>query len=75
MYVKTSPTSFLLKKVLKIDKGSGTPNSKNAGEITDQQITEIAKIKFPEMNAKDLIQAKKSIIATAKSMGIIYKEK
>jgi len=71
---KTPPAAVLIKKALGIEKGSGMPNKEKVGKITKGQIAEIAKTKMPDLNAKDLEQAKKIIIGTAKSMGVEVEE-
>ena len=71
--IKTPPTSFLLKNILNIKKGSSQTNIKIVGEINNAQINEIAKIKIPDLNSCNLEKAKKIIIGTAKSMGIHIK--
>jgi len=68
--IKTPPTSLLLKQAAKIAKGSGEPNREKVGKVTKDQIAEIAKIKMPDLNAKDLEGAMKIIEGTARSMGI-----
>ena len=68
--LKTPPTSFLLKQAAKIAKGSPEPNRIKIGKVTRKQIEEIAKIKMPDLNTKDLQKAMKIIEGTAKSMGI-----
>ena len=68
--VKTPPASVLLKKVAGIIKGSGEPNKEKAGNVTHEQIKEIAQSKLPDLNAIDLEGAIKIIEGTARSMGI-----
>jgi len=68
--VKTPPASVLLKKAAGIIKGSGEPNKEKAGNVTREQIKEIAQSKLPDLNAIDLEGAIKIIEGTAKSMGI-----
>lgn len=68
--LKTPPTSVLLKKAVKIDKGSGEPNKKVAGTITQTQIQEIAEIKLTDLNTKNINAAVKIVAGTAKNMGI-----
>ncbi|MCF7836373.1 50S ribosomal protein L11 [Candidatus Gracilibacteria bacterium] len=70
---KTPPTAELIKKELKLAKGSGTPNKDKVGEITQQQLESIAKIKMPDLNANDIEAAKKIVAGTAKSMGLTVK--
>ncbi len=67
---KTPPTSVLLKKAAKIDKGSGLTKREVVGKVTMEQVKEIAKIKMPDLNTTDIEAAIKTVIGTAKSMGI-----
>jgi len=67
---KTPPAAMLIKKVIKIEKGSGEPNKNKVGKLTEGQLEEIAKIKLPDLNANDLEGAKKIIAGTARSMGV-----
>jgi len=68
--LKTPPASDLLKKAAKIEKGSGEPNKTKAGNVTKQQIKEIAEIKLPDLNANDVEAAMKIIEGSARNMGI-----
>lgn len=70
---KTPPASVLIMKAAKIEKGSGEPNRKKVGSLSMAQIEEIAKLKLPDLNAVDLEAAVKSIMGTARSMGIDVK--
>ena len=67
---KTPPASVLLLKAAKLDKGSGEPNRTKVGKVTKAQVEEIAKLKDPDLTAKDLKAAMKTIMGTARSMGI-----
>ncbi len=67
---KTPPASILLMKAAKAEKGSGVPNKEKVGKVTKAQVEEIAKIKMPDLNAKDMAGAIKTIMGTARSMGI-----
>jgi large subunit ribosomal protein L11 len=67
---KTPPAATLIKKALKLEKGSGEPNKSKVGLLTEQQLEEIAKVKLPDLNAIDLEGAKKIIAGTARSMGV-----
>lgn len=67
---KTPPAAVLLKKAAKIAKGSGDPKRERVGQVTRQQVEEIAKIKMVDLNANDLDAACKIVAGTAKSMGI-----
>ncbi len=67
---KTPPAPVLLKKAAKLDKGSGEAKKVRVGKVTQDQVEEIARMKMPDLTARDLQSAKKTIIGTAKSMGI-----
>ncbi|MFO8088341.1 MAG: 50S ribosomal protein L11 [Desulfatiglandaceae bacterium] len=67
---KTPPASVLLKQAAKIAKGSGEPNRTKVGEVTSEQIEEIARLKMADLNAHDISGAAKTIEGTARSMGI-----
>jgi large subunit ribosomal protein L11 len=67
---KTPPAPVLIKKALGIEKGSGEPAKKMIGTLTRNQVKEIATIKLPDLNAKDLAGAIRTIEGTARSMGI-----
>ncbi|MCK4984486.1 MAG: 50S ribosomal protein L11 [Desulfobacterales bacterium] len=67
---KTPPAAVLLKKAAKIAKGAGDPKRDCVGEVTRQQVEEIAKIKMVDLNANDLDAACKIVEGTARSMGI-----
>jgi large subunit ribosomal protein L11 len=68
--MKSPPASFLLRKAAGIAKGSGAPNKEKVGKVTEKQIEEIARAKMQDLNAYDLEAAKKTIIGTAKNMGL-----
>ena len=67
---KTPPAAILLKKALKLEKGSPEPNRIKVGKVTEAQLEEIAKIKMEDLNCYDIESAKELIRGTAKSMGI-----
>jgi large subunit ribosomal protein L11 len=67
---KTPPVSFLLKKAVKLAKGSGNPLKEKVGEVTKSQVEEIARLKMPDLNAKDLAGAMRIIEGSARSMGL-----
>ncbi|HEY0512111.1 MAG TPA: 50S ribosomal protein L11 [Thermoanaerobaculia bacterium] len=67
---KTPPAAILLIKAAGIPKGSGEPNKKKVGKVTQAQVEEIAKTKLPDLNAASLEAAIKTIEGTARSMGI-----
>ncbi|MBR6949460.1 MAG: 50S ribosomal protein L11 [Bacilli bacterium] len=68
--IKTPPTAFLLKKYAKIQKGSTKGSNEIVATISDAQLTEIAEIKLPDLNAYSVDEAKKIVAGTAKNMGI-----
>ncbi|HXK49270.1 MAG TPA: 50S ribosomal protein L11 [Clostridiales bacterium] len=72
--MKTSPASVLIRKALKLDKGSPEPNVKKVGTITQEQLEEIAKKKMEDLNANDLQAAVNIIAGTCRSMGVIVKK-
>lgn len=67
---KTPPASSLIMKAIKIDKGSGKPNTSKVGKITKAQLKAIAEKKLPDLNATDIEQAMKIIAGSARSMGV-----
>ena len=67
---KTPPTSELIRRELKIKKGSERPNLNKVGKLTKEQIQKIVEIKMPDLNTTDPEQAAKIIAGTAKQMGI-----
>ncbi|MBF0226660.1 MAG: 50S ribosomal protein L11 [Desulfobacterales bacterium] len=67
---KTPPASVLLKKIVKIAKGSDNPKQSKVAKVTKAQIQEIANQKKEDLNCYDLEAAMKTIEGTARSMGI-----
>ena len=68
-------TSALLVSELKIEKGSGTPNSAKVGDVNMDQVVRIARIKRPELFARTLKGAAKEIMGTCVSMGVTVEGK
>ena len=68
---KTPPVPVLIKKALKLKKGSATPNKEKVGTLSKNQIEEIAKQKMPDLNCYNLESAVKSVAGTARSMGVL----
>jgi len=68
--LKSSPVSSLLKSLLKLKKGSSKPNSDFIGNVSFEQVKEIAKLKIKDLNTNNLNKAISIIIGTAKNMGI-----
>ncbi|MFZ2448327.1 MAG: 50S ribosomal protein L11 [Syntrophobacteraceae bacterium] len=67
---KTPPAAILLKKAAQIAKGSPEPNRNKVAKVSRAQVEEIAKLKMPDLNARDLKAAVATISGTARSMGI-----
>ena len=61
----------LIKKAIKLQKGSGKPNRDKVGTITKAQVEEIAKEKMPDLNAASLEAAMSMVAGTARSMGVV----
>lgn len=68
--LKTPPAAILIKKAINLEKGSAQPNRTKVGKISRAKIQEIAKLKMPDLNAKDLKGAMSMVEGTAKSMGV-----
>jgi len=67
---KTPPAAVLIKKALGKEKGASEPNKETVGKLTEEQLTEIAETKLPDLNAFNLEAAKKIVAGTARSMGV-----
>lgn len=67
---KTPPASYFLKKAAKLQKGASEPSREVVGQVTMDQVREIAEAKKVDLNAADIDQAAKMIAGTARSMGI-----
>ena len=72
--LKTPPASVLIRKAAGIERGSNEPNKKIVGNITQQQLREIAQTKMPDLNANDIEAAMKIVAGTARNMGVAVKE-
>jgi len=68
--LKTPPASYLLKKAAGIEKGSKEPNRDKVAKLTMAQVEEIAKFKMTDLNAKDVEGAVRTIMGSARSLGI-----
>ena len=67
---KTPPAAFLIKEKLGIQSGSGIPQLRFVGELTQEQLREIAELKMPDLNANTIEAAMEIIAGTARSMGV-----
>ncbi|MGQ0577302.1 MAG: 50S ribosomal protein L11 [Betaproteobacteria bacterium] len=68
--IKTPPTSVLIRKAAKLEKGSATPNTDKVGRLTRAQVEQIAKQKMPDLTAADLEAAMRTVAGSARSMGV-----
>jgi large subunit ribosomal protein L11 len=68
--LRTPPAAILLKKAAGIEKGAAEPNKEIVGEITRNQLREIAQTKMKDLNAVDIEGAMRQIEGTARQMGI-----
>jgi large subunit ribosomal protein L11 len=68
--IKTPPATVMIKKAIKLDKGSAKPHAEKVGKITRAQLEEIAKHKMKDMTAADLDAAVRTIAGSARSMGV-----
>ncbi len=69
-FIKTPPTSVLLKKAAGLESGSSEPRHRRVGKVTRDQVAEIAQTKLPDLNTQDLGVAMGMVEGTARSMGI-----
>ncbi len=67
---KTPPATVLIKKAINIQSGSAMPNTQKVGRIKRAQLEEIAKTKWPDLNAGDMDAAVRVIAGSARSMGV-----
>ena len=67
---KTPPTSELIRREIKIKKGSARPNLDKVGRLSKEQILKIVEVKMPDLNTSDPEQAAKIVAGTARQMGI-----
>ena len=68
--IKTPPATVLIKKAIKLDKGSANPLKIKVGKITREQLEEIAKAKMKDLTAADLDAAVRTIAGSARAMGV-----
>ena len=68
--IKSPPAGVLIKKAIKLDKGSARPHLDKVGKITRAQLEEIAKTKMKDLTAADMDAAVRTIAGTARSMGV-----
>ena len=68
---KVPPVAVLIKKAIKIEKGSGKPNEDKVAKITTEQVKAIAEQKMEDLNAASLETAMSMVKGTARSMGVV----
>ena len=71
---KVPPVAVLIKKAIKIEKGSGKPNRDKVATITKEQVKAIAEQKMEDLNAASLETAMSMVAGTARSMGVVVSE-
>jgi large subunit ribosomal protein L11 len=68
--LKTPPASVLLKRAAGVVKGSPEPNRNKVGKVSRKQVEEIARLKMPDLNTTNIDSAMRSVMGTARNMGI-----
>ena len=69
--IKSPPAAVLLKQAAGIALGSGVPNREKVGEVTREQVRQIALTKIEDLNTNDIEQAMRQVEGTARSMGVV----
>jgi large subunit ribosomal protein L11 len=67
---KSPPAAVLIKQAISLEKGSAEPHRDKVGQITEDQLKQIAEKKMKDLNANDVDAAAKIIAGTARSMGV-----
>ena len=73
--VGTPTASALIVAELKVEKGSGTPNTVKIGDLSMEQILKIAKIKGPQLLSPTVKKATKELLGTCVSLGVTVEGK
>jgi large subunit ribosomal protein L11 len=68
--LRTPPAAVLIKKALKLEKGSKVSHKEKVGKLTKVQLKEIAEMKMPDLSANDVDAAMRIVAGTARSMGV-----
>lgn len=68
---KVPPVAVLIKKAIKIEKGSGKPNKEKVAKITEAEVRAIAEQKMEDLNAATIETAMSMVKGTARSMGVV----
>ena len=72
--LRTPPASDLIRKAAGLAKGSSEPRREMVGQISQEQVRQIAEKKMPDLNANDIDGAMKIVAGTARSMGVTVSE-
>ena len=67
---KTPPVPVLIKKALNLESASARPNRDKVGQLTKDQVRQIAETKMPDLNAGSIEAAMSMVAGTARSMGV-----
>jgi len=73
--VGTPTASALVVSELKIEKGSGAPNTTKVGDLSIEQVLKVARIKRHELLARNLKTAAKEVLGSCVSMGVTVEGK
>jgi large subunit ribosomal protein L11 len=71
---KLPPVTEMIKKELKLEKGSGETGREQVGVLKKAQVEKIAQAKMADLNTNDLEAAKRTVIGTARSLGVKVEE-
>ena len=71
---KTPPAAILIKQALGIKSGSARPQADKVGQLSQEQLRQIAETKMPDLNANSIEAAMRIIAGTARSMGVTVAE-
>jgi large subunit ribosomal protein L11 len=71
---KSPPASMLLKKAANIAAGSKEPNKTKVAKLTKSQVMDIVKLKMKDLNARSEEAAYRTLVGTARQMGIEVEE-
>ena len=71
---KVPPVAVLIKKAIKIEKGSGKPNKEKVAKISKEQVKAIAEQKMEDLNAASVEAAMSMVAGTARSMGVVVED-
>ena len=71
---KTPPAAVLIKKAIKLQKGSGTPNKTKVGKISKEEVRKIAEAKMKDLNAASIESAMSMIAGSCRAMGVTVED-